>query len=138
MEPVICLDIMPTICAVLDIKLPADRIYDGRNMLPAIEGKLKKPLHEELFWDGAENRWAVRQGKWKLVFDKKAKLELYDLEKDISESNDLSAQNPEKTNELKLKYETWRAEMKTPMSDLKNKQERPAGKKKNKTEINKL
>jgi arylsulfatase A-like enzyme len=123
-EPVICLDIMPTICAALDIKLPADRIYDGRNILPAIERKLKQPLHEELYWDGADNRWAVRAGKWKLVFDKKAKLELYDLEKDISESNDLSAQNPEKTNELKLKYENWRAEMKTPMGDSKNKQNR--------------
>ena len=129
-EPVISLDIMHTICEVLDIKLPTDRIYDGKSILPAIEGKLKQPLHEELFWDGAENRWAVRQGKWKLVFDKKAKLELYDLEKDLSESNDLSVQNPEKTSELKLKYEKWRAEMKTPMGDLKkNKQ--------NKTEVRK-
>jgi hypothetical protein len=46
---------------------------------------------------------------------------LYDLEKDMSESNDLAAQNPEKTSELKLKYEKWRAEMKTPMGDLKKK-----------------
>jgi len=131
-EPVISFDIMPTICAALDIKLPTDRIYDGKNILPAIEGKLKQPLHEELYWDGSENRWAVREGKWKLVFDKNAKLELYDLEKDISESNDLSAQNPEKTNELKLKYEKWRAEMKTPMGDLKSKQGKNEGKKKNK------
>ena len=70
------------------------------------------------------SRWAVRSGKWKLVFDKKAKLELYDLEKDISENNDLSAHNPEKTNELKLKYEKWRAEMKPPMGDSKNNQNR--------------
>jgi len=118
-EPVISLDIMPTICAILDIKLPANIIYDGKNILPAIEGKLTQPLHEELFWDGAENRWAVRSGKWKLVFDKSAKLELYDLENDISESNDLAAQNPDKANELRLKYEKWRAEMKTPMGDLK-------------------
>jgi len=133
-EPVISLDIMPTICDFLDIKLPADRVYDGKSILPAIEGKLKQPLHEELFWDGAENRWAVRAGKWKLVFDKKAKLELYDLDKDISESNDLAAQNPDKVNELKLKYEKWRAEMKTPMGDLKNKQNKTDGKKRNKTD----
>ncbi len=120
-EPVISLDIMPTICAVLDIKLPGDRIYDGKNMLPVIEGKLKQPLHQELFWDGSENRWAVRQGKWKLVFDKKAKLELYDLEKDISESNDLAMAYPEKVSELEGKYKTWRGDMKSPMGDLKNK-----------------
>jgi len=120
-EPVICLDIMPTICAVLNIELPADRIYDGRNMIPAAEGKLKQPLHEQLFWDGSENRWAVREGKWKLVFDKKAELELYDLEKDISETNDLASAYPEKVSELQGKYKTWRAEMKSPMGELKNK-----------------
>jgi len=131
-EPVISLDIMPTICAVLDIKLPTDRIYDGKNMLPAIEGKLKQPLHEELYWDGSENRWAVREGKWKLVFDKKAQLELYDLETDMSESKDLAAQNPEKTNELKLKYDKWRAEMKSPMGDLKKKNQNKTEGRKNK------
>lgn len=120
-EPVISLDIMPTICAALDIKLPTNIIYDGKNILPSIEGKLKQPLHEELFWDGAENRWAVRSGQWKLVFEKDAKLELYDLQNDLSESQNLATQNPEKTNELKLKYEKWRAEMKTPMGDFKNK-----------------
>lgn len=120
-EPVISLDIMPTICAVLDIKLPTNIIYDGKNILPYIEGKLKQPLHEELFWDGAENSWAVRSGHWKLVFEKDAKLELYDLQNDLSESKNIAAQNPDKTNELKLKYEKWRAEMKTPMGDFKNK-----------------
>jgi len=112
---------MPTICAILDIKLPTNKIFDGKNILPAIEGKLKQPLHEALFWDGADNKWAVRSGQWKLVFDKGAKLELYDLQNDISESKNLAAQNPDKTNELKLKYEKWRAEMKTPMGDFKNK-----------------
>lgn len=131
-EPVISLDIMPTICAILDINLPNNIIYDGKNILPAIEGKLKQPLHEELFWDGAENRWAVRSGKWKLVFDKDSKLELYDLQNDISESKDLAAQNPDKTNELKLKYEKWRTEMKTPMGDFKKGKNKNEVKQKNK------
>lgn len=118
-EPVISFDIMPTICAALNIKLPSDIIYDGKNFLPAIQGKLEEPLHKDLFWDGAENRWAVREGKWKLVFDKKAVLELYDLVTDQSESTNLASQYPEKVNDLKLKYETWRSEMKTPMGEKK-------------------
>jgi len=97
-----------------------------------MEGKLKQPLHQELYWDGSDNRWAVREGKWKLVFDKKAQLELYDLEKDMTESSDLAAQNPEKVSELKLKYEKWRAEMKTPMGDLKKKNQNKTEVKKNK------
>ena len=118
-EPVISFDIMPTICAALNIKLPSDIIYDGKNFLPAIQGKLEEPLHKDLFWDGAENRWAVREGKWKLVFDKKAVLELYDMSTDQSESTNLASQYPEKINDLKLKYETWRSEMKTPMGEKK-------------------
>jgi arylsulfatase A-like enzyme len=120
-EPVISLDIMPTICAILNIPLPKNTIYDGINILPAIEGNSKQPLHKELFWDGADNRWAVRSGNWKLVFDKEAKLELYNLQNDLSETNNLAASNPEKTKELKLKYDQWRTEMKTPIGDYKQK-----------------
>ena len=120
-EPVISLDIMPTICAALDIKLPADRIYDGKNMIPAIHGKLNSPLHEELYFDGNDNTWAVREGKWKLIFSKQGNLELFNLEADMVETNDLSAQNQDKVNALKSKFEKWRSQMKTPMGDLKNK-----------------
>lgn len=115
-EPVISLDIMPTICAALGIELPQDRIYDGKNIFSAIEGKLKNPLHNELFWDGNENRWSVRQGKWKLV-SVKSSLELYNLETDIGEKKDLSSNEPKKVDELKKKYENWRSEMGTPMGD---------------------
>ncbi|MEN8118292.1 MAG: sulfatase-like hydrolase/transferase, partial [Bacteroidota bacterium] len=78
-EPVISLDIMPTVCAILGINLPEDRVYDGKNILPAIKGKLKEPLHNELFWDGNQKKWAVRQGNWKLVSPKEGVIELYNL-----------------------------------------------------------
>lgn len=60
-EPVISIDIMPTICAALNIELPDDRIYDGKNILPAISSKLKQPLHDELYFGGNDGYWAVRQ-----------------------------------------------------------------------------
>jgi len=112
----ISMDIMPTICAALGVDLPKDRVYDGKNILPAIKGKLKKPLHDELYWDGNDNRWAVRQGDMKLVCVKN-KYELYDLKADIGEKNDLAAKYPEKVDALKKKYESWRNEMGTPMGD---------------------
>ena len=76
-EPVISIDIMPTICAALNVKLPDDRIYDGKNILPAISTKLKQPLHDELYFDGNDGYWAVRQGALKLVYSKTGNLELY-------------------------------------------------------------
>lgn len=102
---------MPTICAALNIDMPNDRVYDGKNILPAISGKLKNPLHEELYFDGHDNTWAVRDGDWKLLFSKKGNLELYNLDSDMIEQNNLVAQNPDKTNELKSKYEKWQSEM---------------------------
>ena len=131
-EAVMSFDILPTICAALEIKLPTDKIYDGKSILPAIKGKLKEPLHKNLFWDGNDNIWAVREGNWKLIFNKAEKLELYNLGNDLSETKDLSALHPEKVADMKIKFDTWRAEMKTPMGDSKK-----GGKKANKNNLNK-
>ncbi len=120
-EPVISLDIMPTICAALGINLPAGKIYDGKNMLSTIQGKLKGPLHNQLYFDGNDGSWAVREGKWKLLFSKKGSTELYNLDEDLSEENNLALQFPDKVADLKTKYEEWRNEMGTPMSKKKKK-----------------
>ena len=52
---------------------------------------------------------AIRQGNMKLVhWHESHKIELFDLAKDISESNDLAAAQPEKALELYKKLEAWR------------------------------
>jgi hypothetical protein len=69
-----------------------------------------------LFWhyphysnQGGEPGSAVRLGKFKLIDNfEKGKQELYDLEKDISETTDISSANPEKTKELFKLLEEWR------------------------------
>lgn len=103
-EPVIFADIMPTIAAAVGAQMPAGR--DGRNMLPVLTGKAKGPLHEALFWDGAEEKTAVRSGRWKLV-NNRGKIELFDLEQDVSEKNDLAAQKPEIVAQLRQKFDAW-------------------------------
>lgn len=118
-EPVISLDILPTICAALNIELPKDRVYDGKNIFPAIRGELKEPLHPELFWDGNQNKWALRSGDWKLVSPKSEVFELYNLKNDPGEKSNLAQQYPDRTNAMKEKYSEWRNEMATPMGDKK-------------------
>jgi arylsulfatase A-like enzyme len=49
----------------------------------------------------------VRQGKWKLVAAHGSPWELYDLEADRTELNNLAAEHPEKATELKARYESW-------------------------------
>jgi arylsulfatase A-like enzyme len=109
-EPVISLDVMPTICAAVGAKLPGDRVYDGRNMLPVLRGESKEPLHEALFWYDGADQWAVRAGKWKLL-SYKGSLELYDLSTDISEKNDISIENPQIVERLQHTYTAWKDQM---------------------------
>ena len=90
-------------------------------MLPAINGELEESLHSELFWDGNQKKWAVRQGDWKLISPKEGVIELYNLSLDLEEKNNLAHQYSAKTNSLKTKYKDWRNEMATPMGDKKKK-----------------
>ena len=64
-----------------------------------------------LFWERAGNR-AVRYGKWKLVslFKNEGKVELYNIEEDRGENNDLSAKHPEVVAELEALYKSWAKE----------------------------
>jgi arylsulfatase A-like enzyme len=49
----------------------------------------------------------VRDGKWKLVSNFNEPWELYDLEADRTELNDLAAAQPGHARELTAKYEAW-------------------------------
>jgi arylsulfatase A-like enzyme len=105
-EPVMFMDIMPTIASAVGAQMPAGRAYEGRNMLPVLTGKSSAPLHDALFWDGAEEKTAVRSGRWKLV-NNRGKIELFDLQADVGEKTDLAAQKPEIVAQLRQKFDTW-------------------------------
>jgi arylsulfatase A-like enzyme len=121
-EPVISVDVMPTICAAVGIELPGDRVYDGKNMLLALRGQTKAPLHEALFWDDGADQWAVRAGKWKLLFFK-GSLELYDLHADISEKHNLKDENPQIVERLQQTYTTWKNQMAPQIRNTGNKKQ---------------
>jgi arylsulfatase A-like enzyme len=110
-EPVISLDVVPTICAATGATMPEDREYDGKNMLPILRSQRKGPLHKRLFWDDGEKQWAVREGKWKLLYNRQGSLELYDLEADISEKNNLVKERPEIVQRLQNAYKDWKNQM---------------------------
>jgi arylsulfatase A-like enzyme len=101
------MDILPTVAAAVGAQLPPGRTYDGKNLLPYLTGKTPGPIHEWLFWDGDEGRRAVRHLRWKLV-DNNGKVQLFDLEADVSEKNDISAKHPEMVQRLRAALEEWR------------------------------
>lgn len=105
-DPVICMDILPTVAAAVGAQLPSDRTYDGKNLLPYLLGELPGPVHEWLFWDGGEGKRAARNRQWKLV-DNNGKIELFDLEADPGESKDLSVAHPEIVQRMRAALDEW-------------------------------
>jgi len=124
-EPVISLDVMPTVCAAAGAELPDDRVYDGRNILPVLRGQAKKPLHDALFWYDGTDQWAVRVGKWKLL-SRNGSLELYDLNCDIGEKSNVKEQNPEVVEGLRQTFETWKSQL-APSISKPRRDRRPPG-----------
>ena len=114
-EPVISLDILPTIFEAIEKPLPKDRVIDGKSLIPVINGTLQEPLHKQMFWDGDEDKWAVREGNFKLVKNKRGDIELYNLKDDIGESKNIVSSNPEIAKRLESDYNKWRSKMATPM-----------------------
>jgi arylsulfatase len=80
----------------------------GKSLVPVLTGKTSAVNRgEPLFWERAGNR-AVRKGNWKIVSTYPAyQWELYDLETDRGETNDLASQHPEVVNELSADYFRW-------------------------------
>ena len=113
-QPVIALDLLPTIVAAVGGTVEADWKLDGVNLLPLLAGETTSPPHETLYWRFGTQR-AIRQGDWKLLMGPDATAwELYNLAEDISEANDLAAQMPEQVAALTAAWEAWSGELQEP------------------------
>ncbi len=105
-QPIIQLDILPTVLAAAGGKVPEKLKIDGVNLLPYLEGKKAGAPHEYLFWRFGE-QFAVRHGDWKLVQYDKTGVHLYNLKDDIGESKDLAAAQPERVRAMRADWERW-------------------------------
>ncbi len=121
-------DILPTVCGLLEIDAPSDRTIDGSDLTPILKGNEKGfARHQPLFWHLQKSRpvVAMRDGDFSLVADPDYELStsnmfqeewipkiknggytnfrLYDLAKDPQQKKDLAASRPELTEKLKKK-----------------------------------
>ena len=111
-QPGHLIDIMATCVDIAGARYPFE--YNGSKIIP-MEGRSLVPAfdnrpieREAIYWEHEGNR-AVRKGKWKLVSRHPGGWELYDLEADRTELNDLSQKYTRTVEELKAMYESWAA-----------------------------
>jgi arylsulfatase A-like enzyme len=103
-------DFLPTAAGIAGAKSPAN--IDGISMLPALLGK-KQRGHEFLYWEFHERGFAqaVRMGHWKAVRKSLGSpLELYDLQSDIGEQNDVASKHPDVVKKIEDCLKTARTE----------------------------
>lgn len=123
--PVIGTDFYPTILDYLGLPLQNEQHVDGVSLLPLFSGG--DIQERDLFWhyphygnQGGEPSSIIRDGDWKLIFyHEDLRCELYNLSIDISESEPLNIQYPDKVKELKCKLDKWLVEVnaKMPVAD---------------------
>jgi arylsulfatase len=108
------IDFLPTFLEIGDGSYPSK--YQGHSILPS-EGMsllsvFKSPSKTitrkaPLYWFFSGNR-AIRDGNWKLVWDKKVrKWELYNMADDRTEMHDLAEQKPTLVGQLRSQWEKW-------------------------------
>lgn len=115
-KPVISLDILPTVAVAARAEVP--QYIDGVDLMPYLVGNQSNRPHEYLFWRQNKNT-ALRMLDWKIVrhsFNKSnSGWQLYNLEKDISEKNDLKKKFPQKFEELYNKWHELNGQMVKPL-----------------------
>ncbi|MFZ9839882.1 MAG: sulfatase-like hydrolase/transferase [Opitutaceae bacterium] len=112
-RPVSSLDVFATTLAAAGVPLPADRRYDGVNLLPHLSGEKSGAPHERLFWRNG-SLMAVREGDWKLVRGAGPRDELYHLASDVAEASDRAAGEPAVAARLAAALDAWNRELMAP------------------------
>jgi len=98
-------DLLPTMAELTGE--PVNGLTDGISMLPTVLGESEKQKkHKYLYWENYAGRAsrAVRMGKWKAVvplMQNGDKIELYNLDTDGLEAEDVADQYPEVMDQLK-------------------------------------
>ncbi|MBT6006695.1 MAG: hypothetical protein HOG79_13320, partial [Prolixibacteraceae bacterium] len=86
-------DFLPTAAEIVGVNPPEN--LDGISILSTLLGeKEKQKKHDFLYWEYKEEQ-SVRMGNWFGYKNFDGKLEIYDLEKNPMQDNDLSAEFPE-------------------------------------------
>lgn len=126
------MDFLPTFAKLAGAKVPTDRIIDGKDISALMANPKAKTSYKALFYYFETQLGAVRCGKWKLVLERKREKKtiptaLYNLEQDIAEQNDVSAQHPAIVRRLAALADKIREDIGDSVKGVTGKNVRPHG-----------
>jgi arylsulfatase A-like enzyme len=128
-EPILSVDLLPTLAALAGAPLPDQQPVDGVNLAPLFDGDESATLgREAIYWHfpgylgAGRDAWrttpagAIRSGDYKLLeFFEDGRIELYNLREDLSQQHDLAKEQPELAAELARTLREWRKSVQAPM-----------------------
>jgi len=132
------LDVVPTALAAAGVEV--EREIDGADLLPWLKGERDGDPHARLFWQQRQwgrpnqrdperphlHQWAIREGRWKALRDDQPVRgegargwELYDVDRDPGELQDVASEYPEVVADLAAKFAEWQERMEEPLEPKK-------------------
>ncbi|MDF2159019.1 sulfatase-like hydrolase/transferase [Algoriphagus sp. CAU 1675] len=112
-SPVISLDIFATAASVSKVQPKHD--LDGVDLIPFLKGQKQGVPHEELYWRNFDaNRFAMRAADSKIILQSNQNF-LFDLGRDISESQNRFSIQEDLARRLAEKVEVWKKQLMDPI-----------------------
>jgi len=124
-EVVRTVDLFPTLFDAMGLRGPSG--VDGVSLLPLLRGDdLKLDAYSETDYRLFVHQRMIRQGNYKLILDLlDGKRELYELESDPLEKNDLSSADPRRTYEMEQALRRWMEATRTNPQDYLGVRQKP-------------
>ena len=127
------MDLLPTLAYLAGTSPPQDRIIDGKDIRPLLSGQEgAQTPYEVLYYLWMDELHAVRSGPWKLVIKEAhqplfAKPQLYNLDIDVGETQDLSAAYPDIVRRFEVLVESGRRDLGDVVAGIQGENIRPLG-----------
>lgn len=139
-EPIIGVDVYPTLCEIAGTELPMGQAVDGKSLVPLLNGSKTtfgdRPLYWHFpayldsyqVWDEQQDPLfrsrpcsIVRLGDWKLhQYFEDGDLELYHLADDIGETQNLANTHPDQLKRLLGTLQDWQQKVEAPIPSSPN------------------